>query len=125
MSPQVPGFNRGVWSRLETKVRQWAVENDSLLVITGPVLGNIDTFIGDNRVGVPKYYFKVLADISSPTYKAIAFLIENKSSSADLFSFAVPVDSVEKVTGFDFFSRLPNQEMIEWMESRLVLSGWR
>jgi endonuclease G len=125
MSPQVPGFNRGVWSRLETKVRQWAVENDSLLVITGPVLGNIDTFIGENRVGVPKYYYKVIADISSPTYKSIAFLIENKSSSADLFSFAVTIDSLEKVTGFNFFSRLPDQDAIEWMESRLDLSSWR
>ena len=125
MSPQVPGFNRGVWSRLESRVREWAVENDSILVITGPVLKSIDTFIGDNRVGVPKYYFKVVADISSPSYKAIAFIIENKSSSADLLSFAVPIDSVEEVTGLDFFSKLPNQEAIEWMENKVLLDGWK
>lgn len=125
MSPQVPGFNRGVWSRLESRVREWAVDNDSLLVITGPVLKDIDKFIGENKVGVPKYYFKVLADISSPSYKAIGFIIENKSSSADLLSFAVPIDSIEKLTGLDFFSRLPNQEIIEWMESKVILDGWR
>ena len=125
MSPQEPGFNRGVWSRLEARVRNWAVENDSILVISGPVLKNIETFIGDNNVGVPKYYFKVIADISSPTYKVIAFLVENKSSSADLFSFAVTVDSVEKVTGLNFFSSLPDQEMIEWMEKRLMIPGWK
>ena len=125
MSPQVPGFNRGVWARLESKVRDWAVQNDSLLVITGPVLNNINTFIGESRVGVPGAYFKVIADISYPEYKAIAFLLENKSSGDDLFSFAVTIDSVEKVTGYDFFSNLPDQEMVEWFESRLITTGWK
>lgn len=125
MSPQLPGFNRGVWSRLEAKVRDWAVENDSILVITGPVLGGISDYIGSNRVGVPKAYFKVIADISPPDYKVIAFLLQNQSSSADLFTFAVPVDSVEKVTGYDFFYILPDQEMIGRMELRSNLSGWR
>lgn len=125
MSPQVPGFNRGVWSRLEAKVREWAVENDSLLVITGPVLEDISTYIGDSHVGVPGAYFKIIADISSPEYKVIAFLLENNTSGKDIFSFAVTVDSVEKVTGFDFFSKLPDQDMVEWFESRLITTGWK
>jgi len=124
MSPQLPGFNRGVWSRLETKVREWAVENDSILVITGPVLNDIDNYIGENRVGVPKAYFKVLADISPPTYKVIAFLLNNQSSTADIFTFVVSVDSLEMVTGYDFFSSLTDQSMIGRMESGTSISGW-
>ncbi len=125
MSPQVPGFNRGIWARLEAKVRDWALQNDSLLVITGPVFNKINTYIGESRVGVPGAYFKVITDISSPEYKVIAFLLDNKSSGKDLFSFAVTVDSVEKVTGYDFFSKLPDQEMVEWFESRLITTGWQ
>lgn len=125
ISPQVPGFNRGVWSRLESKVRDWAVENDSVLVITGPVLKGITKFIGENRVGVPQYYFKVITDISAPDYKAIAFILENRSSRADLFSFAVTVDSLENLTGYNFFSSLPDQDVIEKMESMLVTSDWK
>lgn len=125
MSPQLPGFNRGVWSRLETKVRDWAVENDSILVITGPVLGGISDFIGSNMVGVPKAYFKVVADISPPNYKVIAFVLRNQSSLADLYTFTVPVDSVEKITGYDFFSTLSDQVMIGRMEVKNDLSGWR
>jgi endonuclease G len=42
MSPQVPGFNRGIWKRLEEQVRSWAIEYDTIYVVTGPVLkGNM------------------------------------------------------------------------------------
>ncbi|MBE0673691.1 MAG: DNA/RNA non-specific endonuclease [Bacteroidales bacterium] len=125
MSPQVPGFNRGVWNRLEAQVRDWAAANDSILVITGPVLTGIDEFIGPNRVGVPKYYFKIIADISPPTYKVISFLLGNSSSTADLFSFVVTIDSIESLTGYDFFTGQPDISMIERMESATDIRGWR
>jgi endonuclease G len=38
MSPQVPGFNRGIWKNIESTVRNWAVENDEIYIVTGPVL---------------------------------------------------------------------------------------
>lgn len=125
MSPQIAAFNRGVWSRLETRVREWAVENDSILVITGPVLTDIMEFVGENRVGVPQKYFKIIVDISPPEYKAIAFLLENAGSTADLFSFAVTIDSLELVTGYDFFGYLADEEMVELMEGRLLVEEWR
>jgi endonuclease G, mitochondrial len=124
MSPQLPGFNRGVWNRLEAKVRNWAVGNDSILVITGPVFYEVTEFIGENKVGIPRYYFKVIADISAPTYKAIAFLIENQSSTASLSSFTVTIDSLEKLTGYDFFSTHTDRDMIERMESIVDIRGW-
>jgi endonuclease G, mitochondrial len=125
MSPQLPGFNRGVWSRLESKVRDWAIANDSILVITGPIFNGIEVYIGENRVGVPRAYFKVIADISSPSYKVLAFIMDNQSSQADLFSFAVAIDSVESITGFDFFAGQPDRKMIERAESVVDLTAWR
>jgi endonuclease G len=124
MSPQTPGFNRGVWSRLENKVRDWALENDSILVITGPVFYGIEEYIGENLVGVPKYYFKVIADISPPDFKVISFLLENSSSREDLISFSVSIDSLETITGYDFFAAHPDQDMIDKMEARINTSGW-
>lgn len=35
MSPQTPGFNRGIWKSLEELVRNWAVENDTICIATG------------------------------------------------------------------------------------------
>ena len=124
MSPQLPAFNRGVWNRLETEVRNWALEKDSIYVITGPVLASIDSFIGENQVGIPKHYFKVLVDLSPPDHSLIAFLLPNSASSGSLMSFAIPVDSLEQITGYDFFAAAPNPEMVDWLERRLDLDSW-
>jgi endonuclease G len=57
MSPQLPAFNRGIWKMLEEKVRDWALENDSILIVTGPILSSKNqkklATIGPNSVAVP------------------------------------------------------------------------
>lgn len=124
MSPQKPGFNRGIWRRLEEEVREWAIRNDSIFIITGPVLSGINEFIGENQVAVPEYYFKIIVDISFPTHKGIAFLMENTSASGNLFNYAVTIDSIENLTGFNFF---PGQQerFIEYIENNISTSSWR
>ena len=124
MSPQLPGFNRGIWKGLETEVRNWALEKDSIYVITGPILTSIDSFIGENQVGIPKYYYKVLVDLSPPNHSMIAFLLPNSASSDSLLGFAISVDSLEQMTGYDFFAGAPDQEMVNWMENKLDLDSW-
>jgi endonuclease G len=125
MSPQVPEFNRGVWRRLESEVRNWTMEKDSLYVITGPIFTDQDPLIGENGVGVPSYYFKVLVDLSPPDHDMIAFLLPNKGSSEELKTFALPVDSLETITGYDFFANAPDQEVISWLEKQFHPDNWR
>lgn len=125
MSPQYPSFNRGIWKKLEEKVREWAVEMDSIYVITGPVLGRVDSTIGENRVSIPEYYYKVLVDLSPPDHSFIAFLLPNAKSSADLASFAITVDSLEAFTGIDFFATAPDRAMIDWLEQHAHPQGWQ
>lgn len=124
MSPQEPSFNRGIWKKLEVQVRHWVLEKDSIYVITGPVLDHIDYTIGDNEVGVPHHYFKVLVDLSPPDHSFIAFLMPNLKSTADLFSFVITVDSLERFTGYDFFAAAPNQPEVDWLEGQLGLEYW-
>jgi endonuclease G len=124
ISPQEPYFNRGIWRRLEQQVREWAVEKDSIYVVTGPVLSNVTTRIGTNEVGVPSYYFKVLADLSPPDHSFIAFLLPNQQLQGVPLQYAISVDSLEQFTGYDFFASAPDPEMIEWMEGRLDFSEW-
>jgi len=38
MSPQKPGFNRGIWRKLEEWVRDQVLVNEEVYVVTGPVL---------------------------------------------------------------------------------------
>lgn len=121
MSPQVPGFNRGIWKTLEEKVRKWAKINDSIVVITGPVIADSSNAIGANKVIVPAFFYKVVADISYPTYKTIAFLMPNKTLDDDIYQYAVSVDSVENILHADFFSGI---EILEQTEASLDKYSW-
>lgn len=124
MSPQVPAFNRGIWKRLEEKVRLWAMDYDTLYVVTGPVLTADLPQIGPNRVSVPRYFYKVLLDFSEPELKGIGFVMPNLGSKLPLQHYTVSIDSVERLTGLDFFPELPDvQESI--LERSVCLSCWQ
>ena len=123
MSPQEPSFNRGIWKKLEELVRTWAVENEKLYIVTAPVLTQGLPTIGANKVTVPKYYYKVILDYTEPDIKGIGFIMPNKGSSEPLQSYAVSIDSVESLTGIDFFPLLPdNQE--KSIENKLCIDCW-
>lgn len=124
MSPQLPGFNRGIWKKLEELVRNWAIEHQGLLVVTGPVLKEGLKTIGANGVSVPESYYKVILDNRQPGIKAIAFLLPHSSHSGGLQSFVVPIDSVESLTGIDFFPGFPHEEHLE-KTSCVELWSWK
>lgn len=115
MSPQLPAFNRGIWKRLEDQVRDWAIENQEIWIVTGPVLRDDLPTIGTNHVSVPEYFYKVIIDIKEPDFKGIGFILPNKGSKEPLTAFAVTIDSVEALTGLDFFPGLPDslEKLIE------------
>lgn len=123
MSPQVPGFNRGIWKSLEELVRTWAEEDNNIYIVTGPILKDGLQTIGPDKVSVPAYYYKVILDYTQPEIKSIGFILPNAASKEQLQHFAVPVDSVEKLTGIDFFPLLPdNQETV--IEKTLCIPCW-
>ncbi len=123
ISPQNHDFNAGIWNRLEQKVRFWAEKYDGVYVVTGGVLkGNLKT-IGDENVSVPNEFYKIVVDASGGSYKAIAFLIPNKSSSESFYEYVVTIDEVEVVTGIDFFPQLPDS-IENKLESMKDLRAW-
>jgi endonuclease G len=123
MSPQAPQFNRGIWKRLEDQVRSWAIENEAVYVVTGPVLRSGLPAIGPNSVSVPDFFFKAILDYREPEIKAIGFVMPNLGSSENLNHFAVSIDSVEKISGINFFPSIPDAEE-EKIESSLCVPCW-
>jgi endonuclease G len=115
MSPQLPAFNRGIWKRLEDQVRDWAIENQEVWIVSGPVLRDGLPTIGANHVSVPEYFYKVIINIKEPDFRGIGFILPNKGSKEPLVAFAVTIDSVEALTGLDFFPGLPDslEQLIE------------
>ena len=108
ISPQRNDFNAGVWNRLEQKVRYWAGKEKHLYIITGGILGKSLKTIGNERVAVPKYFYKILLDYSNPQIKAIAFLVPHKNSDKPLYTFVTSIDELEALTNIDFFPALPD-----------------
>lgn len=123
MSPQRPGFNRGIWKQLEEQVRDWAVDYGSIYVVTGPVLTEGLSTIGPDNVAVPKYYYKVILEYNAKGVKGIGFVLPNESSKEPLQTFAVSIDAVEKLTGIDFYPALDDEQEAV-IERTVCVSCW-
>jgi endonuclease G len=105
--PQDKGLNTGIWNSLEMQCRKWAGKHGTLLIVTGPVIKDNLERLGCNEVGIPQYFYKVVC-IPGDKPKGIGFLFENRSyTKTPLRSMAVPIDSIEKISGIDFFYTFP------------------
>ena len=123
MSPQLPAFNRGIWKKLEMDVREWAKKNNEIYIVTAGVLDDSLPTIGTDKVAVPRYYYKIILDYKMPEYKAIAFVLPNEGSKQSVFDFAVSIDSVEHLTGINFFPALPDS-LENFLESQIDIGKW-
>lgn len=123
MSPQVPGFNRGIWKKLEDQVRKWVNDSTALYVVTGPILTENLPTIGENQVSIPAYYYKALLRKCKDKFDAIAFVMPNASSNLPLLHFAISIDSLESLTRINFFHHLPDS-IERRVESRVCRTCW-
>jgi endonuclease G len=123
MSPQDKSFNRGIWKKLEEQVREWAIENKSVYIATGPLLEQGLPIIGPNKIPIPKAFYKVILDYTQPEIKAIGFIVPNQGSSLPLKQFVVSIDSIEKLTKIDFYPLLPDQIETR-LEKDICFSCW-
>ena len=123
MSPQAGSLNRGRWADLESVIRTFSLSGP-VCVVTGPVLtdGPYKT-IGENKVAVPKYFYKVVLFYSGERSRAIGFLLPNEACKEPLQSYAVSVDYIEQLTGLDFFSMLPD-DVEDVLESTYDTDLW-
>lgn len=115
ISPQKASFNRGIWKRLEEKIRYWAPMNDSIYVVTGPILDHPIDQIGSNKITVPRAFYKTLISFKKGRTNGIAFMIPHKKSNKSIYSYVTSIDEIEKITGIDFYFRLDKftQEIVE------------
>ena len=110
--PQHPDLNRKAWKDLEELVRDWAIQNDELYIVSGPIINpKHHNSIGDNKVAVPDAFYKVILDAKGPVKKGIAFILPNEDCPNPLPYYAVSIKEVEKRTGLHFFPQLPSSDI--------------
>ncbi len=123
--PQAKKLNTGAWKRLETKCRTWAEVDSAIMIICGPILTDpIKEYIGnDRKVAVPARFFKVILSPYAYPPRGIAFIMPNGTVKGGMQATATTIDEVEQITGFDFFSALPDDIENE-VESQCDFHYW-
>ncbi|RGN49227.1 MULTISPECIES: DNA/RNA non-specific endonuclease [unclassified Bacteroides] len=107
--PQLHNLNAGDWKELEEKVREWAQRDSAIIIVSGPIInGDNPKRIGVSQVAVPDAFYKVILAPYLSTPRAIGFIMKHQKGNHPLRSYAVSVDSIESLTGIDFFPELPD-----------------
>ncbi|MCH8546597.1 MAG: DNA/RNA non-specific endonuclease [Cryomorphaceae bacterium] len=114
VSPQVPAFNRGIWKRLEQNVRQYAHNLGKIYVVTGPLLGDDLSTIGESEVSVPDYFYKAILVYNDSIQAGIAFLMPNeRGEHQSLYRYSMSIRELEQKTGINFFPALGRRHNVE------------
>jgi len=133
MSPQYPGFNRGIWKKLEDAIRKLNDKPEiwETYVICGPVfyfdqpvesVGTTDS--NDISIPIPNAYFKsVLTEDKRGDIDMWSFLMENKKLNGEFEDYLVPTSKIEKYTGITLWETLVGSKITR--EKNNVRKMWK
>jgi endonuclease G len=122
MQPQNNKFNAGIWAQMESQVRTWANNFDTLFVCKGGTIDKAEhiieyvcqkshqsTQVNGDYIPVPKYFFMAVLGKKGSSFKATGFWIaQDNYNDTKLKSYAVTIQALQKSTGIDFFCNLPD-----------------
>lgn len=124
MCPQDHSLNAGAWNTLENKERQWAQRDSALMIIAGPIYEDSDTQrIGNIGVRVPSAFFKAFLAPYVEKPRAIAFVYPNMSAPGNMQGYAMSIDDLEEILGYDLFPSLPDEIEIP-VEAKYSFTEW-
>lgn len=122
--PQNANLNSGLWNSIEIDCRKWANKFDDIYIVCGPLyLRQEHEIIGENAIIVPEAFFKVVLCLNG-TPKAFGFIVRNTDGNSKRDLYYNSVDQVERITGYDFFSSLPD-EIEDVVEANADINDWR
>ena len=124
MCPQTHALNAGIWNSIEQQCRTWAKKYGKVYIVCGPIfLNKQHRKLGKNKVVVPDAFFKVILR-TGKNPQAIGFICRNQSEKGlQKKDFVNSVDEVERITGYDFFSKLPDN-IEKKVEAKADISQW-
>lgn len=125
ISPQKPNFNRVVWSKVEQTAINLTRNYDESWIVAGPYFDSHITMIKD-RIEIPDGFYKILILKKNKSFTPLAFVLDMDSKSLNPEDYLVNIDSVESLTGLDFFHEL--EDSLETVfESKLapLPYGWK
>ena len=135
MTPQQYDFNGEIWMHLESKVRVYAKNCDTLYVCTGCDVREPLGYTGDKSgvsVAIPSAYYKALLRRKGNDWSAVGYYLPHSKDIAkgDFQAYSMSIEALEKKTGVDFFANLPaflgkdKAEAIEKADPNTTLNNW-
>lgn len=116
MIPQAPTNNQVTWANLENYARTLVTAGNELYIISGGQ--GVSGFINNGNIAVPTNTWKVIivlpsgtndvSRVTASTRTIAVFMPNNNSVVSDWKQYRVSVDYVESMTGYDFFSNVPD-----------------
>jgi len=134
MIPQAPTNNQQTWANLESYSRTLANSGNELYVISGGQ--GTSGFVANGKVAVPAYTWKVImvlpagtndvSRVTSATRLIAVWMPNTNSVVSDWRTYRVSVDYVESLTGYDFFSNVPDaiEAQIESVVDNQLIEDW-
>ena len=121
IAPQKSCFNRGLWARLEKRVRDWAERRGETSVVAGPVGRDCQQVA--KGICAPRQFFKAVLARSEGDWEGIGFVFANDCEKPDLSDAAMTIDALESLTGLDLFAAV-DRVVQERAEARLNKAFW-
>lgn len=135
MTPQQYDFNCEIWAKLESKVRVYAKNCDTLYVCTGCDIRNPIGYTGNKSgvfVVIPSAYYKALLRRDKNNWSAVGYYLPHSADIAgeDFQKYSMSIEALERKTGVDFFANLPaflgkdKAAAIEKADPNTTLANW-
>ena len=112
MVPQKPECNRGIWKKLENKLRKLS-KKDTLDIITGPDIFGEPLIKINNKIFLPSNFFKIVVNYSKNTLDI--YYIPNDKSSKKVEDYLITVEEFESKCGIYF-----NRDFISLLKCNYV-----
>jgi len=124
--PQLHALNAGLWKDIEQRIVKRYVERyGEVWVQVGPLYSAHPKMVG--RLPVPDQFWMVISEYEHDKkgIRAIAYLVphEEKWRDAELTRYVVSVRQIEKLTGLNFFPKLP-QPTQDKLETAAAPRAW-
>jgi len=127
ITPQRPHLNQKLWQRLEdVEANKFAIWFKDMWVITGPIFDDNITKLRSG-VEIPDAFYKIYivpAKKKGGMPMTLSFIMPQKvKGNESLAKYISSIDEIEKRTGFDFLSQLPDN-IENKVESSTSSKGW-
>jgi len=121
IAPQYPKFNRGIWRKLETHVRDLARTHGSVFVMSGAIFDQDNDGVRDadaeaprarSRQGAPRaaiasHFYKIIVIAEDGRSQIDAWLLPHSNDPATTLKQAkVSLAKIEKLSGLDIFPHM-------------------